>query len=109
MSYVDAIHAKDEDRIYVVERDNNGKRQYKEYPTNYVLYYPDHKGKQRSIYGDPVTRFSTRKRTEFEKERRIHGNKKLFESDVNVVFRCLSEDSVQQQTHLIQLQLSVVT
>jgi len=92
MSYVDAIHAKDEDRIYVVERDNNGKRQYKEYPTNYVLYYPDHKGKQRSIYGDPVTRFSTRKRTEFEKERRIHGNKKLFESDVNVVFRCLSEN-----------------
>ena len=92
MSYVDAIHAKDEDRIYVVERDNNGKRQYKEYPTNYVLYYPDHKGKHRSIYGDPVSRFSTRKRQEFEKERRIHSGKKLFESDVNVVFRCLSEN-----------------
>jgi DNA polymerase elongation subunit (family B) len=76
----------------VVERDNNGKRQYKEYPTNYVLYYPDHKGKQRSIYGNPVSRFSTRKRTEFEKERRIHSGKKLFESDVPVVFRCLSEN-----------------
>ena len=92
MSYVDAIHSRDEDRIYVVERDNNGKRQYKEYPTNYVLYYPDHKGKHRSIYGDPVSRFSTRKRQEFEKERRIHSGKKLFESDVNVVFRCLSEN-----------------
>jgi DNA polymerase elongation subunit (family B) len=76
----------------VVERDNNGKRQYKEYPTNYVLYYPDPKGKHRSIYGDPVSRFSTRKRQEFEKEKRIHSNKKLFESDVNVVFRCLSEN-----------------
>lgn len=92
MSYVDAIHSRDEDRIYVVERDANGKRQYKEYPTNYVLYYPDPKGKQRSIYGDPVSRFSTRKRTEFEKEKRIHSGKKLFESDVPVVFRCLSEN-----------------
>jgi DNA polymerase elongation subunit (family B) len=92
MSYIDAIHSRDEDRIYVVERDQNGKRQYKEYPTNYVLYYPDHKGKYRSIYGDPVNRFSTRKRQEFEKERRIHSGKKLFESDVPVVFRCLSEN-----------------
>ena len=92
MSYVDAIHSRDEDRIYVVERDQNGKRQYKEYPTNYIFYYPDHKGKYRSIYGDPVNRFSTRKRQEFEKERRIHSGKKLFESDVPVVFRCLSEN-----------------
>jgi DNA polymerase elongation subunit (family B) len=92
MSYVDAIHSRDEDRIYVVERDKNGKRQYKEYPTNYVMYYPDNKGKYRSIYGNPVSRFSTRKRTEFEKEKRIHSGKTLFESDINVVFRCLSEN-----------------
>ena len=92
MSYVDAIHSRDEDRIYVVERDKNGKRQYKEYPTNYVMYYPDPKGKHRSIYGNPVSRFSTRKRTEFEKEKRIHSGKTLFESDINVVFRCLSEN-----------------
>jgi DNA polymerase elongation subunit (family B) len=92
LSYVDAIHSRDEDRIYVVERDQNGKRQYKEYPTNYVLYYPDNKGKYRSIYGDPVNRFSTRKQQEFEKERRIHSGKTLFESDVPVVFRCLSEN-----------------
>ena len=92
MSYIDAIHSRDEDRIYVVERDKDGKRQYKEYPTNYVFYYPDHKGKYRSIYGDPVNRFSTRKRQEFEKEKRIHSGKTLFESDVPVVFRCLSEN-----------------
>ena len=92
MSYVDAIHSRDEDRIYVVERGSDGKRHYNEYPANYVLYYSDPKGKYRSIYGDPVSRFSTRKRTEFEKERRIHNNKKIFESDINVVFRCLSEN-----------------
>jgi DNA polymerase elongation subunit (family B) len=91
MSYVDAIHSRDEDRIYVVERDGNGKRQYVEHPANYVLYYADPKGKFRSIYGDPVGRFTTRKRADFEKERRILSNKKLFESDVPVVFRCLSE------------------
>jgi len=92
MSYVDAIHSRDEDRVYVVERGSDGKRHYTEYPANYVFYYPDNKGKHRSIYGNPVSRFSTRKRAEFEKERRIHGGKELFESDVNVVFRCLSEN-----------------
>lgn len=92
MSYVDAIHSRDEDRIYVVERGSDGKRHYNEYPANYVFYYPDNKGKHRSIYGNPLSRFSTRKRQEFEKERRIHGGKELFESDINVVFRCLSEN-----------------
>jgi len=92
MSYVDALHDRDGDKIYVVERTPEGKRAYREYPANYVFYYSDLKGKHRSMYGDPVSRFSTRKRSEFEKERRIHSNKKLFESDVNVVFRCLSEN-----------------
>ena len=92
MSFVDAIHSRDEDRIYVVERGPDGKRHYNEYPANYVFYYDDPKGKQRSIYGNTVSRFSTRKRTEFEKEKRIHSGKKLYESDINPVFRCLSEN-----------------
>jgi len=92
LSYVDAIHNRDNDRIFVVERGSDGKRHFNEFPANYVFYYPDNKGKYRSIYGDPVSRFSTRKRQEFEKEKRIHSNKTLFESDINVVFRCLSEN-----------------
>jgi len=92
MSYVDAIQDRDADKIFVVERTKDGKRDYKEYPCNYTFYYSDPKGKYRSIYGDPISKFSTRKRSEFEKERRIHSNKKLFESDINVVFRCLSEN-----------------
>ena len=92
MSYVDAIHDRDKDRIYVVERQPDGKRTYNEFPANYTFYYSDPKGKYRSLYGEPVTRFSTRKRTEFEKEKRVHSNKKLYESDINVVFRCLSEN-----------------
>ena len=92
MSYVDAIHDRDSDKIFVVERTTDGKRIYNEFPANYVFYYTDPKGKYRSIYSEPITRFSTRKRSEFEKEKRIHSNKKLYESDVNVVFRCLSEN-----------------
>jgi len=92
LSYVDAILDRDSDRIFVVERTLEGKRTYREFPTNYTMYFTDPKGKHRSIYGDPVSKFSTRKRAEFEKERRIHSGKKLFESDVNVIFRCLSEN-----------------
>lgn len=92
MSYIDAIHDRDSDRIYVVERTPDGKRTYQEYAANYVFYYPDSKGKHRSLFNEPVSKFSTRKRSEFEKEKRIHSGKKLYESDVNVVFRCLSEN-----------------
>ena len=92
MSYIDAVHDRDTDKIYVVERTTVGERTYKEYNANYTFYYSDPKGKYRSIFGDSVSKFSTRKRSEFEKERRIHNNKKLFESDINVVFRCLSEN-----------------
>jgi DNA polymerase elongation subunit (family B) len=92
MSYVDAIHDRDSDRIFVVERQADGKRTYNEFPANYTFYYTDNKGKYRSIYGEPLTRFSTRKRSEFEKEKRIHSNKKLYESDINPIFRCLSEN-----------------
>lgn len=92
MSYIDAILDSKSDRIHVVERTPEGKRLYREYQTNYTFYYSDPKGKYRSIYGDPVSRFSTRKKAEFEKERRIHRGKELFESDINVVFRCLSDN-----------------
>ena len=68
MSYVDAVLDSKADKIYVVERTPEGTRAYKELPTNYVFYYEDPKGKYQSIYGDRVSRFSTRKKAEFEKE-----------------------------------------
>ena len=92
MPYIDAILDRDNDRIYVVERTPEGKRTYQEFSANYTFYYSDPRGKYRSIYGDSVSRFSTRKRSEFEKEKRIHSGKKIFESDINPVFRCLSEN-----------------
>ena len=91
MSYIDALYDREHDRIHVVER-LNGERHYREYPANFVFYYDDPRGKFRSIYGNPVSRFSSRNNKEFRKELRMHSGKQLYESDVNPVFRCFEEN-----------------
>ena len=91
MSYIDALFDREHDRIHIVER-RDGKRCYQEYPANYVLYYEDVRGKFQSIFGTPVSRFSTRNSKEFRKEVRIQSNKQLYESDINPIFRCLEEN-----------------
>jgi DNA polymerase elongation subunit (family B) len=91
MSYIDALFDREHDRIHVVER-RNGVREYREYPANYIFYYDDPRGKFRSLYGTPVSRFSTRNNKEFRKEIRMQSGKKLFESDINPIFRCLEDN-----------------
>jgi DNA polymerase elongation subunit (family B) len=88
MSYIDALFDRSKDRIHVVER-INGKREYREYPADYVFYYDDPRGKFRTIYGTPVSRFSSRNSKEYHKELRVNSNKRIWESDINPVFRCL--------------------
>jgi len=90
MSYVDALYDRGQDRIHIVER-INGERVYREYPANYVFYYDDPRGKFRTVYSTPVSRFSSRSNKEYQKELRINSNKRLWESDINPVFRCLEE------------------
>jgi DNA polymerase elongation subunit (family B) len=75
----------------VVER-RNGNRVYREYPANFVFYYDDPRGKHRSIYDTPVSRFSTRNNKEFRKEVSMHSSKQLYESDINPIFRCLEDN-----------------
>jgi DNA polymerase elongation subunit (family B) len=91
MSYIDALYDRNSDRIHVVER-TNGQRVYREYPANYIFYYDDPRGKYRTVYGTSVSRFSSRSNKEFQKELRINSNKRLWESDINPVFRCLEEN-----------------
>jgi DNA polymerase elongation subunit (family B) len=91
MSYIDALFDREHDRIHVVER-RNGIREYREYPANYIFYYDDPRGKFQSIYGNAVSRFSTRNNKEFRKEIRIQSGKQLYESDINPIFRCLEEN-----------------
>jgi DNA polymerase elongation subunit (family B) len=95
MSYIDALFDREHDRIHVVER-RDGQRQYREYPANYIFYYDDPRGKFNSIYGTPVSRFSTRNNKEFRKEVRSQSHKNLYESDINPVFRCLEENYKDQ-------------
>ena len=89
--YVDAYFDRSRDKIDVVER-VEGRREYREFPANYVFYYNDPRGKFKTIYGNPVARFSTRNGKEFHKEVKMHGKKGLWESDINPVFRCLADN-----------------
>jgi DNA polymerase elongation subunit (family B) len=101
MSYVDALFDREHDRIHVVER-RNGLREYREYPATYVFYYDDPRGKFRSIYGNSVSRFSTRNNKEFRKELRIQSGKGIYESDINPVFRCFEDNYKGQDAPRLQ-------
>jgi DNA polymerase elongation subunit (family B) len=92
MSYVDAIYNKERDEIVVVERDEVGVRKYVTYPANHTFYFRDPKGKYRSVTGESLSKFSTRKRSEFQKEMRLHSGKGIYEGDINPVVRCLADN-----------------
>ena len=91
MSYVDAFFDRDSDIIRVVER-KDGRRQFHEYQAKYTFYYKDERGKYKSVYGDPLTRIVCKNTKDFRKEVAINKDKKLFESDINPIFQCLSEN-----------------
>jgi DNA polymerase elongation subunit (family B) len=95
LSYVDAYFDRDSDIIRVVER-RDGQRHYTEYPVKYTFYYEDPRGKYKSVYGDPLTRVVCKHTKDFRKELAINKNKKLFESDINPIFQCLSENYLNQ-------------
>jgi hypothetical protein len=92
MSYIDAIWDRENDIVKIVERDPKKGRIFQEYPAKYVFYYPDTKGKYRSIYGESLSKVVCKSYKEFQKEQRIHNNQRLYESDINVVFRTLEEN-----------------
>jgi len=91
LSYVDAFYDREQDVINVVERDDKGQRHYKDYPAKHLFYYQDPKGKFQSIKGEPLTRVTCKNVKELRKELAIHSNKKLFESDINPIYRCLED------------------
>jgi DNA polymerase elongation subunit (family B) len=95
MSYVDAMFDRDQDMIRAVER-KDGKRTYREYPVKYTFYYKDQRGKYKSVYGDPLSRIVCKNTKDFRKEVAINRDKELFESDINPIFQCLSENYLNQ-------------
>ena len=102
MSYVDALFDRDTDKISVVER-VEGQRKYIEYPARYVAYYDDPKGKFKSVYGTPVSRIATKSGKEFKREVHMQSGKKLYESDINPIFRCLEENYLNKDAPELQV------
>jgi len=98
MSYVDSRWDREKDIIYVVERDPKKGRLYQEYPAKYLFYYPDQRGKFKSIFGESLNKVTARTWKDIVKEQRIHSNHKLYESDINPVFRCLEENYLGRDT-----------
>jgi DNA polymerase elongation subunit (family B) len=91
MSYVDAFYDRNEDAIRIVERNDKRQRLYKDYPARHLFYYPDPRGKFQSIKGEPLSRVTSKNLKEHRKELAIHSNKKLYESDINPIYRCLED------------------
>lgn len=97
MSYVDGYLDRDKDVINIVER-VNGQRKYLQFPARYVFYYPDAAGKFKSIWGEPLERVVCTNGKTFNREKKIHSHKQLFESDINPVFRCLAENYAEAES-----------
>jgi DNA polymerase elongation subunit (family B) len=96
MSYVDAWFDRDNDIIKVVERNKKGEREFRDIPVKHTFYVKDPKGKHHSIYGDAVSRIVCKNTKELRKEQAINSGKQLFESDINPIFVCLSENYLNQ-------------
>jgi DNA polymerase elongation subunit (family B) len=87
---------KQADIIKVVER-TNGKRTFREFPAKHTFYVADTKGKHESIFGSPVRKINCKSTKEFRKELSINNSRQLFESDLNPIFVCLSEQYEHQE------------
>ena len=96
MSYVDAWFDRANDIIKVVERNKKGSREFRDIPVRHTFYYKDPRGKYQSIYGDALTKVVCKSTKDLHKELKIHSNKQLFESDINPIFVCLSENYLNQ-------------
>jgi len=76
--------------------DKNKERVFKEYPIKYTFYHEDPGGKFKSTTGKPLSRIVSKNTKDFHKELAINRNKTLFESDINPIFQCLSENYLNQ-------------
>ena len=98
MSYVDARWDREKDIVSVVERDPKQGRVYRDYQAKYLFYYPDQRGKFKSIHGESLSKVTAKNWKEFIKEQKIHSSHKLYESDINPIFRCLEDNYLGKET-----------
>lgn len=108
MSYVDAILDRFKDEIKVVER-IDGKRVFNSIPAEYVFYYEHPAGPYKTIFGDACKKVTTKSGREFRAklkqiaEPKIGKPKRIFESDINPVFRSLANHYMGVDTPNLQI------
>lgn len=90
--YVDAFLERERNQILVVERDQEGRRQFRDYQTKYLVYWPSPRGKIPNIHGQLCDKFQTNKLKEFQREVNMLPKNQLHESDINPIFRCLYDN-----------------
>jgi DNA polymerase elongation subunit (family B) len=88
LSYIDAIYIKEKDLIKVVER-VDGVRKERQFPAHYVFYYQDNKGQYTGIDGAKLSKVAVATRKALDKEKKILSHKRLYESDIKPLNRCL--------------------
>lgn len=88
--YVSARLNKKTEKIDIVER-VRGKRLFNSFPIDYSFYYDDPNGSYRTIYNTPVSKIEPKTSSEFHRELASLHNRKVWESDLNLVFKCLSQ------------------
>lgn len=101
MSYVDAIYDKKSDLVRVVER-IDGKRVLVDHKPIYNFYVKDPKGKQRSIYGDPVCELWCKNNKDFRKNVAMYKHNGLFESDIKPLNKVLERHYQNSDTPKLQ-------
>ena len=107
MSYVDAFH--DNDIIRVVERTEDGKRQFQVYPAEYTFYVDDPNGKYTTVYGSPVRKHTLKNKKQFLKEIKMASGR-VWESDIKAVNRCLEtfySDAIAPNLHVAFFDIEV--
>jgi DNA polymerase elongation subunit (family B) len=99
--YVDALFDRERDIIHVAER-VNGRREYREYPARYIFYYKDNRGKFESIFGEKLERVICSNNKSFQKEKKMYSGQRLYESDINPVFRILEDNYLGKEPPTLQ-------
>lgn len=103
MSYVDAMHDKEKDEILIVER-IEGQRVFRSIPATYSFYYEDTRGgRYKDMWGRPVSKSTFTSNKAFQRELKMQGQRKIYESDVNPVFRCLEENYLGVESPVLNI------
>ncbi|ASV44194.1 DNA polymerase [Salicola phage SCTP-2] len=90
MSYISAV--RDKNDIIILERDDSGQRRVIKDKLDFVFYVEDEYGDYETIFGEKCVRYAFNKASEFYNAKSQFPKEKVYEDDVNPIFRYLSKN-----------------